>query len=214
MADAGRSPRPPGGRRTPRAAARGPPAARAHGFTDWSTQASSTRCAMAPRACSAAGLPPGDRLAIVAESRPEWLLVDLAAQTVGVVTVPVYPTLRADAGAVHPGRRGLPRRRRVRSRPGAEDPGGPPSAAGAGAGGVDRAGRRAGTRRPGGQRLRPLGLGASVLPLAAILDRGRAISRPTRGLRADPRKPGAPPSVPRISPPSSTRRAPPASPRA
>jgi long-chain acyl-CoA synthetase len=37
----------------------------------------------------------GDRIAIVSESRPEWLLVDLAILTLGAVTVPVYPTLGA-----------------------------------------------------------------------------------------------------------------------
>ena len=31
----------------------------------------------------------------MSESRPEWILVDLAAQTIGVVTVPIYPTLPA-----------------------------------------------------------------------------------------------------------------------
>ena len=44
---------------------------------------------------SALGLKRGDRLAIVSESRPEWLHVDLAAQTLGVVDVPVYPSLSA-----------------------------------------------------------------------------------------------------------------------
>jgi long-chain acyl-CoA synthetase len=42
---------------------------------------------------SALGLKRGDRCAIISESRPEWLHVDLAAQTLGVVDVPVYPTL-------------------------------------------------------------------------------------------------------------------------
>ncbi len=42
---------------------------------------------------SVLGLKRGDRLAIVSESRPEWLHVDLAAQTIGVVDVPVYPSL-------------------------------------------------------------------------------------------------------------------------
>jgi long-chain acyl-CoA synthetase len=49
----------------------------------------------------------GDRVAIVAESRPEWLLCDLAILTAGAVTVPIYPTLSSgqaryileDAGA-------------------------------------------------------------------------------------------------------------------
>jgi long-chain acyl-CoA synthetase len=41
----------------------------------------------------ALGASRGDRVAIVAESRPEWLLCDLAILTAGAVTVPIYPTL-------------------------------------------------------------------------------------------------------------------------
>jgi long-chain acyl-CoA synthetase len=44
---------------------------------------------------SALGVSTGDRVAILAESRPEWLLTDLAILTAGGVTVPVYPTLSA-----------------------------------------------------------------------------------------------------------------------
>ena len=39
------------------------------------------------------GLNRGDRMAIIAESRPEWVQIDLAAQTLGVVDAPIYPTL-------------------------------------------------------------------------------------------------------------------------
>jgi len=41
------------------------------------------------------GMRPGDRVAIVSESRPEWLLADLAILAGGGVTVPIYPTLSA-----------------------------------------------------------------------------------------------------------------------
>jgi long-chain acyl-CoA synthetase len=44
---------------------------------------------------SALGMDPGERVALIAESRPEWLSVDLAVLTAGAVTVPVYPTLSA-----------------------------------------------------------------------------------------------------------------------
>ncbi len=56
---------------------------------------------------AALGIERGDRVAIVSESRPEWLLADLATLTLGAVIVPVYSTLTAaqaryilhDAGA-------------------------------------------------------------------------------------------------------------------
>jgi long-chain acyl-CoA synthetase len=43
----------------------------------------------------ALGVGAGDRVAILSESRPEWLLIDLAVLTAGGVTVPVYPTFTA-----------------------------------------------------------------------------------------------------------------------
>ena len=39
------------------------------------------------------GVSSGDRIAIIAESRPEWLLCDFAILAAGAVTVPIYPTL-------------------------------------------------------------------------------------------------------------------------
>jgi long-chain acyl-CoA synthetase len=41
------------------------------------------------------GVAAGDRVAVIAESRPEWCATDLAILTAGGVTVPVYPTLTA-----------------------------------------------------------------------------------------------------------------------
>ena len=43
----------------------------------------------------ALGLEPGDRVALASESRPEWVIGDLAVITAGAVTVPLYPTLSA-----------------------------------------------------------------------------------------------------------------------
>lgn len=39
------------------------------------------------------GVQGGDRVAIISESRPEWLYCDLAVLSLGAVTVPIYPTL-------------------------------------------------------------------------------------------------------------------------
>src|SRR4029453_1106732 len=44
---------------------------------------------------TALGMAPRDRIAIVSESRPEWVLTDLAVISAGAVTVPIYPTLSA-----------------------------------------------------------------------------------------------------------------------
>jgi long-chain acyl-CoA synthetase len=44
---------------------------------------------------SALGMGGGDRIALVCESRPEWLCADLAILAGGGVTVPIYPTLSA-----------------------------------------------------------------------------------------------------------------------
>ncbi len=38
------------------------------------------------------GLEPGDRVALVSENRPEWLISDLATMAAGCVTVPTYTT--------------------------------------------------------------------------------------------------------------------------
>ena len=41
-------------------------------------------------------LEPGDRVAILSENRPEWAIVDYAALALGLIVVPIYPTLPAD----------------------------------------------------------------------------------------------------------------------
>ena len=47
------------------------------------------------------GLAPGDRVLLLAESKPEWLLTDLAVLASAAITVPAYPTLSAEqTGAI------------------------------------------------------------------------------------------------------------------
>lgn len=54
------------------------------------------------------GVRPGDRVAILAESSPKWLIADFACLAAGIIDVPIYPTLIAgqvahilrDSGAV------------------------------------------------------------------------------------------------------------------
>src|SRR5512147_112308 len=44
---------------------------------------------------AALGVKRSDRIAILAESRPEWLITDFAALALGAETVPMFPTLTA-----------------------------------------------------------------------------------------------------------------------
>jgi long-chain acyl-CoA synthetase len=39
------------------------------------------------------GIAPGDKVAIVANNRPEWVITDLAILQIGAINVPVYPTI-------------------------------------------------------------------------------------------------------------------------
>jgi long-chain acyl-CoA synthetase len=42
------------------------------------------------------GIHQGDRVAILSENRPEWMIADFACVTTGIVDVPIYATLTAD----------------------------------------------------------------------------------------------------------------------
>src|ERR1700722_3428957 len=44
----------------------------------------------------ALGVAPGDRVALVAENRPEWAIADLAIMSAGGITVPTYTTNTVD----------------------------------------------------------------------------------------------------------------------
>jgi long-chain acyl-CoA synthetase len=54
------------------------------------------RVAQVARLLTAWGLKAGDRVAILSENRPEWAMVDYAALALGMVVVPIYPTLPPD----------------------------------------------------------------------------------------------------------------------
>jgi long-chain acyl-CoA synthetase len=58
--------------------------------TSWSEAASTV--ARLAAALNRMGLQPGERVMLVSENRPEWLIADLAIMTAGCVTVPTYIT--------------------------------------------------------------------------------------------------------------------------
>ena len=47
-------------------------------------------------ALESAGVQPGDRVALLSENRPEWAVTDYAAVGLGIIDVPLYPTLPAN----------------------------------------------------------------------------------------------------------------------
>ena len=58
--------------------------------TSWSEAA--RQVASLAQSLKGIGLKPGDRVALVSENRPEWLIADLAIMAAGCVTVPTYTT--------------------------------------------------------------------------------------------------------------------------
>ncbi len=42
------------------------------------------------------GVGPGDKVVILSENRPDWTMTDFAAQCLGAIVVPIYPTLMPD----------------------------------------------------------------------------------------------------------------------
>ena len=47
----------------------------------------------------ALGVKPGDKVVLISEDRPKWLLTDYAVLTAGAADVPIYPTLNAQETA-------------------------------------------------------------------------------------------------------------------
>lgn len=64
----------------------------ADGYRSMSWDEVRTTVTTLARALREMGVEPGDRVAIVAENRPEWFITDLAVLTVGAVSVPAYTT--------------------------------------------------------------------------------------------------------------------------
>ena len=60
----------------------------------WATAAAQVRDVA--RGLRALGVGAGDKVALVAENRPEWLLADLAVMAAGAITVPTYTTNTVD----------------------------------------------------------------------------------------------------------------------
>jgi long-chain acyl-CoA synthetase len=66
------------------------------GGVDWiSTREFFDRLRDVSLGLTAMGIGRGDRVVIMSETRPEWILTDLAILAAGGVTVPIYPTLSA-----------------------------------------------------------------------------------------------------------------------
>lgn len=66
------------------------------GWQWWSTQDLIDQAKQLASGLLEQGLKPGDKIALVAyENRPEWVVVDLAALHIGLITVPMYPTISA-----------------------------------------------------------------------------------------------------------------------
>ncbi len=59
---------------------------------EWSFQDLGTAVRELARGLAALGLEPGDRVALLGETRPEWTLADAAVLAAGLVVVPVYQT--------------------------------------------------------------------------------------------------------------------------
>jgi len=75
-----------------------PRALLSQGPSDWSAISSAEfqrRTFALARAMRSWGISRGDRVAILSENRPEWVIADFATLLLGAVTVPVYSTLTA-----------------------------------------------------------------------------------------------------------------------
>lgn len=62
------------------------------GWKEWSWAEVERQVRLLARGLAALGVKRGDRIALVAENRPEWIVADLAIMAAGAITVPAYTT--------------------------------------------------------------------------------------------------------------------------
>lgn len=66
------------------------------GWKEWSWTQVAGQVRLLARGLVALGVKRGDRVALVAENRPEWIVADLAIMAAGAITVPAYTTNTVD----------------------------------------------------------------------------------------------------------------------
>ena len=65
-------------------------------YRSWSWRRVAETASELSRGLRAAGIGPGDRVVLVSENRPEWVIADIAVMAAGAVTVPAYATNTSD----------------------------------------------------------------------------------------------------------------------
>ncbi len=65
-------------------------------YTPLSWRQAADRCMNISRGLLAQGIEPGDRVVLVSENRPDWLIADIAIMSIGAITVPAYITNTTD----------------------------------------------------------------------------------------------------------------------
>jgi long-chain acyl-CoA synthetase len=65
-------------------------------FVDWTSAQLADRIRDVAKGLVACGVEPGDRVALMAHTRLEWVVVDMAIMSAGAITVPVYETSSAE----------------------------------------------------------------------------------------------------------------------
>ena len=63
---------------------------------EWTAEQTAERVRAVAKGLVACGVEPGERVALMAHTRLEWMIADLAIMSAGAVTVPVYETSSAD----------------------------------------------------------------------------------------------------------------------